>query len=498
MRPLIITSGGAPCKVIIKYKNEIERISNCILLDTSLADVKQLGPISKRTPGYLIMNEGLDDKEFSRYTGVDIGCAVISGNGNDEQVRGRQGINRQKEDFVLAFAMDSKLGITERIWKTIEDRKLDHGTDYVLFMAGLGGGTGSGSINGIASRFYKAQEGKKSVSGSKHIVVGILPSIEEDNLGEDTNRLRFNTVWALYELMRPIKRPNPLILLDNEAMDRNDPRPTKPVMDLIHMFCDWRPNKDAGDFFTKYGRSEMGCKVMAPYYACIEKAHLCDISHEDIDRSLLNFKPDEKTTNRHDDSFGRWLMGITEQDFLLGQKKIKDGDPETGGIYILTKGITNELRSHLKEKICEILEISEDSLQPGDIVEEVPLIGKPGKAEFMILMLFDSPLELSRIRGLVSCVDWLVNKKEQLSLDRAFAHIYHENAKKVLKEFVEVMIRDLADNFDSPKNMPKHEIQFQDDHFELVPYKEQEHTPQSAQVSPVPARDDSFAVPTSV
>ena len=61
----------------------------------------------------------------------------------------------------MAFAMDSKLGMTDRIWKTIEDLKLDDGTDYVLFMAGLGGGTGSGSINGIASRFYKSSGREK-------------------------------------------------------------------------------------------------------------------------------------------------------------------------------------------------------------------------------------------------------------------------------------------------------------------------------------------------
>ena len=475
MRPLIITSGGAPCKVIMKYKNEIQRISNCILLDTSLADVKQIGPISKKNPGYLIMNEGIDNKEFSKFTGIDIGCAITSGNDNDAQAKGRQGINRQKEDFVLAFAMDSRLGITERIWKTIEDRNLNDATDYVLFMAGLGGGTGSGSINGIASRFYRAQEGKGTSSGSKHIVLGILPSIEEDNLGEDTNRLRFNTVWALYELMRPIRRPNPLILLDNEAMDKEDPRPTKPVMDIIRMFCDWRPNKDAGDFFTKYGRSEMGCKVMAPYYASIDKAHLCEITKDDIDNSLLNFIPDEKEINPHNESSGRWFMGINEQDFQLGKQKIADGDPDTGGIYILTKGITKDLRSHLKKRMCEILEISENDIQPNDIVEEIPLIGKPRKAEFMILMLFDSPLELSRIRGLVSCVDWLVNKEKKLSLDHAFDHIINENARTVLKDFVEVMINDLTNNPKSPQSMPKHEIQFQDDHFEQVSYKEQGH-----------------------
>ncbi len=479
MRPLIITSGGAPCKVIMKYKREIQRISNCILLDTSLADVKQLGPISKKIPGYLIINEGLDNREFSSFTGIDIGCSVISGNGDDAHSKGRQGINRQKEDLVLALAMDSMLGITERIWKTIEDRELDHTTDYVLFMAGLGGGTGSGSINGIASRFYKAQEGRENSSGSKHIVLGILPTIEENKLGEDTNRLRFNTVWALYELMRPIKRPNPLILLDNEAMDRTNPRPTKPVMDVVRMFCDWRPNRDAGDFFTKYGRSEMGCKVMAPYYASLGKAHLNDISQEDIDNSLLNFIPDETEINPNDQSAGRWLISINKQDFLLGQQKIADGNPDTGGIYILTKGITNDLRDHLKEKIWEILEIREDALQPNDIVEEIPLLSKPRKAEFMILTLFDSPLELSRIQKLVSCVDWLIDKKK-LSLDHAFEHVYNDSAKTVLKNFVDAMMADLTQNLESPKNMPKHEIQFKDDHFELVSYKEEGQLLQAA------------------
>jgi len=462
----------------MKYKNEIKRISNCILLDTSLADVKQLGPISKNNPGYLIMNEGLDNKEFNKFTGIDIGCSVISGNDTDAQAKGRQGINRQKEDFVLAFAMDSRLGITKRIWTTIENQKLDHTTDYVLFMAGLGGGTGSGSINGIASRFYEAQE-SQNISGSKHIVLGILPSIEENNLGEDTNRLRFNTVWAIYELMRPIKRPNPLILLDNEAMDRNDSRPTRPVMNVIRMLCDWRPNRDAGDFFTKYGRSEMGCKVMAPYYASIGKDRLSDIRPEDIDNALLNFMPDGKMINPYEESSGRWMMRINKQDFLLGQKKIVDGDPDTGGVYILTKGITNELRSHLKKKLCEILDINANNIQPNDVVEEAPLLGKPKKAEFMVLTLFDSPLELSRVRDLVTCVDWLI-KEKKMNLDHAFEHIYHENTRAVLKDFVGAMIRDLAESLEAPGNMPKHEIQFHGDHFERVPYKERDPILQAA------------------
>jgi hypothetical protein len=245
-------------------------------------------------------------------------------------------------------------------------------------------------------------------------------------------------------------------------------------MNIIRMFCDWRPTKDAGDFFTKYGRSEMGCKVMAPYYASIGKDHLGDICEDDINNSLLNFMPDGKMINPYDESAGRWFMRINEQDLLLGKKKIIDGNPDTGGIYILSKGITNELRSHLKEKLCEILEIDANSIQPNDIVEEVPLLGKPRKAEFMILTLFDSPLELSRIKRLVSCVDWLINKEKKLSLDRAFDHIYHENARIVLKDFVGVMIQDLTENLEDPKNMPKHEIQFQDGKFELVRYKERE------------------------
>jgi hypothetical protein len=60
-------------------------------------------------------------------------------------------------------------------------------------------------------------------------------------------------------------------------------------------------------------------------------------------------------------------------------------------------------------------------------------------------------------------------------LDHAFDHIINENAKTVLKDFVEVMINDLTDNPESPQSMPKHEIQFQDDHFERVSYKEQGH-----------------------
>ena len=58
MRPLIITSGGAPAKVIRTYRDEIQRISNCMLLDTSLTDVKELGPIEENNPGYFIMTEG--------------------------------------------------------------------------------------------------------------------------------------------------------------------------------------------------------------------------------------------------------------------------------------------------------------------------------------------------------------------------------------------------------------------------------------------------------
>jgi hypothetical protein len=474
MRPIIVSSGGAPCKVIRKYKNDIKRISNCILLDTSLADVKQLGPIEKKNPGYLIMNDGLNTTELRACTGIDIACSVTSTEGNEAQTKGRQGINRQKEDFVLAFAMDMRLGITEKIWKTIENQKLNLGTDYVLFMAGLGGGTGSGSINGIASRFYKGQE---SVPGSKHIVVGILPSIEENDLGENTNRLRFNTIWALYELMRPIKRPNPLILLDNEAMDSNDPRPTKPVMNLIHMMCEWRPDKDAGDFFTKYGRSESGCKTMAPYYSCIKKDRLRNIGPKDIDDALLNFKPDgKKRINPNENSPGRWLMTINEQDFILGRKKIEDGDPDTGGLYILTKGLTEDLRSYLKDKVCQSMEIHKESLQPNDIVVETPLLNQPGMVEFMILMLFDSPLELDRIRKLISTVDSLVNKENQFSLDNAFDHIPNKDAKKVLKNFAEAMIKDMAENFENPNGMPKHEIKFCEDvsRFELVDYQEED------------------------
>ena len=460
--------------MIRKYKNEIKRISNCLLLDTSLADVRQLGPIEKNNPGYLIMNEGIDTKEFITCTGVDIACSIIDEENKEAKTKGRQGINRQKEDFVLAFAMDAKLGITDKIWKAIEDRKLNIGPDYVLFMAGLGGGTGSGSINGIASRFYKGQE---KVPGSKHIVLGILPSIDEDNFGENPNRLRFNTLWALYELMRPIKRPNPLILLDNEAMDSNDPRPTKPVMDLIHMLCDWRPDKDAGDFFTKYGRSELGCKTMAPYYACIEKGQLRDIGPNDIDSAMLNFKPNGRTKiNPHDNSPGRWFMTITEEDFVLGREKIADGNPDTGGIYILTKGLTRELREYLKDKVCEGMEMSKECIQPNDIVEETPMLNRPGKVEFLILTLFDSPLELSRIQRMVSTVDSLINEKKQFSLDNTFDHIYNKDARIVLKEFSEAMIKDMAENLEDPRSMHKHDIKFYEEisRFKVVDYKEED------------------------
>ena len=394
MRPLIITSGGAPANVIRTYKEEIRRISNCILLDTTISQVKELGPIEKNMPGYFIMNQGLDDSLFYKHTGIDIGCSVVYGEGDGERAEGKQGINRQKEDFILAFAMDEKLGISERIWSNIERHRLTVGTDYVLFIAGLGGGTGSGSINSIASRYYKARDvQERTIRGSKHLVLGILPSIRENDQGEDVNRLRFNTVWALYDMLRPIKRPNPLILLDNEAMDSENVRSVRPIMNIISILSDWRPDKDGGDFFTKYGT-----KTMAPYYASIEKSNIHKIDREDIDRALANLVVGEGKINATGETSGRWYLTIGQEDVRCMKDNAINGRSaeDRSSVYIVTKGLTIGMRSYLRERISRLLCIEESRI--GSVVMEWPLLDRPGKAEFMLLLFFQSPLELSRIR----------------------------------------------------------------------------------------------------
>ena len=462
MQPLIVTSGGAPCKVIghPQYIEEIERIGNCILLDTSKADMaSEIGPIRKSNPGYLIMHEGIDDTEFKKATGIVSGFSSLGDTG-------RKGMWGKKEILILALAMDSKLGITEKIWKTIEDQGLVKDIDSVMFISGLGGGTGSGSINGIASRYYESEskKGAGKGSGALHIVIGLLPTTKETEVRN--NRLGLNTVWALYELMRPIERPNPLILLDNDAMDKNDPTPKKPVMDVISMLCDWRPFEDAGNFLSRYRASKVGAMVMAPYYASISKTHLRDISQEDIDISLLNFKPDKNVINPYDDPSGRWLMSINEQDLQLGTLKVTDRDSATGGMYILTKGIPDKLRLYLREKICKILGTNTDS----DIQLSKTFIDKPKKAEFMILTMFDSPLELTRIKELVSSVKGQVDK---LDFDTEFRHVVNSNAKKELTDYVKAMIKDLTENLESPEDLLKWDIKYLDGCFRLVRYEEE-------------------------
>jgi hypothetical protein len=481
MRPLIITSGGAPAKVIRANKSEIKRISNCMLLDTSLADVKELGPIEKNNPGYFIMNKGLDDNIFSKYTGIAIGCSIVSSEGDGEAAQGRKGINRQKEDFILAFALDDKLGISERIWSTIEQQKLRLNTDYLLFIAGLGGGTGSGSINSIANRFYKATEGQddKAFLGSKHVVVGILPSFKENEQGEDVNRLRFNTVWALYDMLRPVKRPNPLILLDNEAMDKANSRPTKPIMNIISMLSDWRPDKDGGDFFTKYGT-----KTMAPYYGCIEKPLLRMITKEDIDRSLRNIVVGQKEINSNEDSLGRWYLTISQNDIDNSQNGGNDSNSdsnttiEKGSIYILTKGLPVDLRSYLRSEVGRLLRFDDSKME--SVVMEWPLINTPGKAEFLLLMMFQSPMQIGRIKDMIICVQKLVRGKKKM-LEKSFDHITRDDTRVVLNNFVHEMLSsmDPATNKD-PRFMPKHEIKFFGDCFELVAYKEIDPQPKSS------------------
>ena len=464
MRPLIITSGGAPANVIGIYRDEIRRISNCILLDTSLNDVKSIGPISKNNPGYMLMNEGLDDKVFLEHTGIAIGCSVLSNNnGTQENTEGRRGMGRQKEDFILAFALDDKLGISERIWTTIESYKLRSDVDYILFIAGLGGGTGSGSINGIAGRYYQGK-GSERIESSKHFVLGILPSIKENDRGENLNRLKFNTIWALYELLRPIKRPNPLILLDNEAMDRTNPRPTKPVMEMISMLTDWRPDKDGVDFFAKYGT-----KTMVPYYASIEKYNIFMISETDIDAALANLPVDQKGINSVNDSSGRWFYSIDQNDINRVIESAKKKQSEINNIYIITKGLPNSLRNSMKKKVANALNIDEEK-----IGMEIPLLDKPGKVEILILLFFNNPFDLNRIDSLFREVKELVEPNKSNFLENAFAHITNDDVRNVLNDFVEQMIDDLSVYSKDIVCMPKHIIRFYPNEkcFKVVPYVE--------------------------
>ena len=509
MRPLIITSGGAPAKVIRTYRDEIQRTSNCMLLDTSLTDVKELGPIEENNPGYFIMTEGLDDKIYSEYTGIAIGFSIVSGDGNGEAAEGRKGINRQKEDFILAFAMDDELGISEKIWSTIERKKLSRDTDYLLFIAGLGGGTGSGSINNIANRYYRMKEAteagtRKAFLGSKHIVLGILPSIKEQDQGEKVDRLWFNTVWALYDMLRPVIRPNPMILLDNEAMDKSNPRPTEPIMNIISMLSDWRPNKDGGDFFTKFGN-----RSMAPYYGCIEKPSIHEIKKGDIDQALLNLVVGEKEINNFSQSFGKWYLTVNQNDLdnchnnridlncLNNLNRTPDINPSSdcGSLYIITKGLSNNMRTYLKEQVTNLLCIDKRNLE--SVVMEWPMLDRPEKAEFLLLSMFQSPMQINRIKDMIVYVQDLVNRKD--FLENAFHHINRDDTRKVLNDFVREMLKSMDPvTTKDPRFMPKHEIKFLGDHFELVPYEEQDQTSQADHVPTASAPVVSSTVSTLV
>ncbi len=298
-------------------------------------------------------------------------------------------------------------------------------------------------------------------------MLGILPSIKENDRGENLNRLKFNTIWALYELMRPIERPNPLILLDNEAMDRNNPRPTKPVMEMISMLTDWRPDKDGGDFFTKYGT-----KTMVPYYASIEKENLYSINETDIDIALANFSVDSKGINQENDSSSRWFFSLDKKDLDRIIETAKIGQSEFNNIYIITKGLPNSLRNSVKKKVANTLKIDEEK-----IGMETPLLDKAGKAEILVLLFFNNPFNLNRIDSLFREVKELIENNTSDFLEISFAHITNKNARDELNLFVRQMIDDLSVESKDIASMSKHVIKFdpKKERFESVPYTEDKH-----------------------
>lgn len=153
------------------------------------------------------------------------------------------------------------------------------------------------------------------------------------------------------------------------------------------------------------------------------------------------------------------------------------------------------MRTYLKEQVTSLLCIDKRNLESA--VMEWPMLDRPEKAEFLLLSMFRSPMQINRIKDMIVYVQDLVNRKE--FLENAFHHINRDTTRKVLNDFVREMLKSMDPvTTKDPMFMPKHEIKFLDDHFELVPYEEPDQTSQASHVPTASAPDVSSAVSTLV
>ena len=466
MRPLIIGSGGTPAKIVSKYPDDFRRMSQCILLDTSIGDIdtRKIGrwdSLRGSNPGYILMLEELEDskeKDFRNLTGEAL-SKCQSGN------------YRRKELLVLGFAYDengSGLNIANNAWKKIKSKIVfKEGEikeiDYFLHIAGLAGGTGSGTINGLVTKINEDIKAKPL----PHVVLGILPSREkskdEPNQGDNPDRAieskhgdyfirqEFNALWALYDLMLPKKN---LILIDNTVLpSENDSFPKKTIKDVINMLTEWSFSYDAGNLFSNICKN----RTMAPYYASIENiSNMGKIKIDDIDNMLLNFAIDEGATNSHKDSRGNWLLKVEKEDLDKVQKS------EGTKVFLITKGIVkNEFIERVKNNISEIFKIKEK-----DISSVPAMLNRPGKAEILALAFFESPLAIKRIKTLASNVK--ANKGELLAM---YFNGYTDdhNAKGTLVQFAEKMIASM-NNAEAAEALEQCRISFESGKFKCSPF----------------------------